>query len=201
MGNRFNIFIAIIATGISSGWIPHVLAGQEIGDRLVVVVNNFPYTQLQIEAYLDIKEALRDDPAKSQLVDGTNWRVATPSFVHDMTLYQEANRTAGFRPSKELLAKAMDRVKATIKTQDRYHQRFATLGIDDLILSDHVARILTIESLRKSRSSATSKKPGKSATNGSKDAADGQWERDLVARSIVRWFENSDNWVELNPLK
>jgi hypothetical protein len=60
-----------------------------VADRVVVAINNIPYTQLQIESYLNVKESLRDNADSSQVVNGTNWSMAIDAFTNDMMIHQD----------------------------------------------------------------------------------------------------------------
>ena len=162
-----------------------------LGDRLILTINGIPYSQLQIEGYLDVKESLRDNPGKSQLVSADNWNVALASFIKDMTLYQEANRTSGFRASRELVAKATEKVQKVIETNDRFKKRFDELGFETLTIREYIAHILSIENLRRSRASM------QNAKGGGKTAPSTDWEDELMKRALIRWFEHGKTYENL----
>lgn len=164
-----------------------------LGDRLILTINGIPYSQLQIESYLDVKESLRDNPGKSQLVDADNWNVALASFIRDMTLYQEANRTSGFRANRELVAKASEKVQKVRDNNERFQKRFAELGFEPLTIRECVAHILAIENLRRSRASM------QSAKSGTKNASpSSEWEDELMKRALIRWFEHGKTYENLS---
>lgn len=171
-----------------------------LGDRLILTINGIPYSQLQIEGYLDVKESLRDDPTKSQLVASDNWNVALSSFIKDMTLYQEANRTSGFRPNLEVVSKATERSLQAVQSTERFKARFQELGIDSSLIREYVGRILAIENLRRSRNGLLKSKT-KAADRNSNSAID--WEDELLKRTLIRWFEHGKTYesISLNSHK
>jgi len=63
-------------------------SSKSIADRVVVAINNIPYSQNQIESYIDVKESLRDDASKSQTVNSSNWTEALDVFVTDTSIHQ-----------------------------------------------------------------------------------------------------------------
>jgi len=150
-----------------------------------MAINNVPYSQLQIESYMDIKEALREDPAKSQLVSAQNWKIALAAFMKDMTLYQEAAKSSGFRPQRQGVEKTLDRVKNTLASHDNFKNKFGSLGLDDSTLREHISRLLTIDNFRRSRRGLS--------------PVSSQWEDDLQNTSIVRWFDGGKDYEEIQP--
>lgn len=177
-------------------------------DRLVVSVNNIPYSQLQIEGFLNTKEALRADAHNSQLVDATNWTVAVQAFIADMVVYQEANRSSATRPQKELVRKALDRVKNTLTLSERFQRRFLALGIHDDVIREHLSHLLAIENLKKSRQTVETK-TARASTNNSGTAASSNpnatpssnvsFENELLSRAIIRWFDNGKTYIDIHP--
>lgn len=167
-----------------------------LGDRLVLTINGIPYSQLQIEGYLDVKESLRDDPGKSQLVDKDNWNVALASFMKDMTLYQEANRTSGFRPTRDVVTKATERVQKVSDANPRFKNRFNELGFDTPTIREYISRILSIENLRRSRNALRSNK--EKDRDKPKNVAIPDWEDELMKRALIRWFEHGKTYENLN---
>lgn len=187
--------IALLLSSFVCAWISKPIEAAPLGDRLIMSVNGIPYSQLQVEGYLNIKESLRDDPAKSQLVTADNWSIALSSFIKDMALYQEANRTSGFRANRELVTKASERVQQTLQSNPRFKTRFVELGIDAPLIREYIARILAIENLRRSRNGLLTSKTSQKNQNQT------DWENDLVKRVVIRWFEHGKTYenISLSP--
>jgi hypothetical protein len=151
----------------------------KIVDRVVVSINNFPFTQLQIESYMLVKEGLRKDPENSQLVDQTNWTAARQAFVNDMIVFLEAAKTSGFKPQKSTTNKVIERFNGTIKQQTKFSQAIQKLDVDAPTIQELINKILTIESYRKSK----------------------QPTDELFKSAVVRWYDHSDHYSDLQPGK
>lgn len=167
-----------------------VTAWAIVGDRLILSINNIPFSQLQIEALMNVKETLRADPNQSQIVDQSNWALALSAFITDMTEYLEASKTSGYRPQRELVLKTTERVKLALQSSPKFKSRFAALGLDDAAIREQVTRILTIENLRRSRQGAI----------GAKDSqAPGVWQDELMRNTMIRWFDNGKTYEHIQP--
>jgi hypothetical protein len=162
----------------------------QIGDRIICVINTVPYTQLQLEAYLNVKESLRADPENSELVSSTNWTQALDAFSRDMIIYQESARSTGFRPSNEIMTKAFERVQKTVTEVKKFEERFESLSIRESQIREQLAKLLAIENIRKSRHGST---PGNTESQ--------QWEADLIKSAVIRWYDKSQTYQTLNPHK
>jgi hypothetical protein len=179
---------------IASMFTPLVFAQAEavLGDRVVVSINNIPYTQLQVEGYVNVKETLRKDIENSLPVSQDNWQIALAAFILDMVVYQEANKSSGFRPQSEGVQKSLEIVKSSLAKSPTFSNRFQKLGIDDQLIKEHLSRILTLENLRRSRKSFSREKD-----------SNNNWEEDLQKNSLVRWYDNGKIYKNLTsmPLK
>lgn len=161
-----------------------------IADRVVVAINNIPYTQLQLESYLNVKESLRDDAAASQVVKESNWAQALDAFINDMMIHQEATKSSGFRPTKETIQKLLARVEKTAASAPQFKTAFDRLRLTRQELENEILRISTVENYRKGKASLS--------TNG-KNVHD-TWQNDLKSRSIVRLFDDAKTWKNIQPL-
>ena len=159
-----------------------------LGDRLVLSINNVPYSQLQIEGYLNVKEALRGDIEKSQVVAAENWAAALAAFMLDMTLYQEATKSSGFRPQKDGIQKSLTRIESSSSKSNSFNLKFKDLGLDESAIKEHLSRILTVENLKRSRQGLDKNK-----------SANQDWEQELQKHSIVRWFDGGKNYESIRP--
>lgn len=161
-----------------------------MADRVVVAINNIPYTQLQLESYLNVKESLRDDAAASQVVKESNWAQALDAFISDMMIHQEATKSSGFRPTKETIQKLRARVEKTSASVPQFKTAFDRLRLTRPELENEILRISTVENYRKGKASLS--------TNG-KNAQD-TWQNELKSRSIVRLFNDAKTWKNIQPL-
>jgi hypothetical protein len=160
-----------------------------VADRVVVAINNIPYTQLQIESYLNVKESLRDNADSSQVVNGTNWSMAIDAFTNDMMIHQEATKSSGFRPTKESIQKLRARSEKITSSVPQFKAAFERLMLSSNEIESEILRIATVENYRKGKASLS--------TNG-KNAQAG-WEKELQSRSIVRLFDGAKTWKVIQP--
>ncbi len=159
-----------------------------IADRVLVTINNIPYSQNQVESYIDVKESLRDDAMKSQTVDGSNWTQALEVFVRDTAIHQEASKSSGFRPTKEAVQKLRLRSEKTAASVAQFKTSFDRLDLAGQRIEIEILKIATVESFRR----------GKQSLN-SKDKAI-NWETELTDRTTVRYFDDAKTWKQTNPI-
>jgi len=160
-----------------------------LADRVVVAINNIPYTQLQIESYLNVKESLRDNADSSQVVNETNWPIALDAFTNDMMIHQEATKSSGFRPTKESIQKLRARSEKITGTVPQFKSAFERLMLNSNEVESEILKIATVENYRKGKASLS--------TNG-KNTQVG-WEQELKTRSIVRLFDGAKTWKLIQP--
>lgn len=180
---RFLLFIYLI---LELAFANNALA--QIGDRIVIAINNIPYTQLQIERYINVKEALRDNIKSSQPLKASNWSEAIEAFSRDMMIHQDATKSSGFRPTKEAIARMRLKSEKSIQDAPAFKAAFERLHLDKINLETEILKIITVENYRRGK---------KSLNIDSKNATD-QWEQELINRSVVRYFEDAKQYKELS---
>ena len=151
-----------------------------VADRIVVVINNLPYSQLQVERYINVKESLRDDASKSQVVQSSNWVLALEEFTTQMAIHQDASKSSGFRPTKDGIEKLRLRCDNAAKTAPQFKPAFDRLGLNKDELENQILKILTVENYRRGKSTLNKTASGRSS-----------WENDLKEHSIVRYFDDA----------
>ncbi len=177
--NAITLFFAVCISTIVNA------ERSEITDRIVVVINSLPYSQLQVERYINVKEALRDDASRSQVVQSSNWDMALSEFIKQMAVHQEATKSSGFRPTKDAVEKLRLRCDGAAKTAPQFKPAFDRLGLTKEELEIQILKILTVENFRRGKSSLD-KTEAKKTT-----ATQPAWEMDLNARAIVRFFDDA----------
>ena len=160
-----------------------------IADRVVVAINNIPYTQLQIESYLNVKESLRDNADSSQVVNEANWLLALDAFTKDMMIHLEATKSSGFRPTKESIQKLRARSERVVGTVPQFKAAFERLMLNSVEIESEILKIATVENYRKGKASLSSN--GKTTQMG--------WEQELQSRYIVRLFDGARTWKVIQP--
>ncbi|MEI6397465.1 MAG: hypothetical protein WCO71_01725 [Pseudomonadota bacterium] len=186
-GVAFALTSSIISPA-SRGSSAEIESSIAIADRVLVTINNIPYSQNQVESYIDVKESLRDDAMKSQTVDGSNWTQALEVFVRDTAIHQEASKSSGFRPTKEAVQKLRLRSEKTAASVAQFKTSFDRLGLAGQRIEIEILKIATVESFRR----------GKQSLN-SKDKAI-NWETELTDRTTVRYFDDAKTWKQTNPI-
>ena len=164
-------------------------ADNVIADRVVVAVNNIPYTQIQIERYINVKESLRDDGASSQVVSAENWALALDAFTKDMPIHQDASKSSGFRPTREAIQKLRLRSEKTQTEAPRFKEAFRRLGLSRSEIETEILKIATVENYKR----------GKSSLNLNGRESTSSWEAELTERTIVRYFDDAKTWKSINP--
>lgn len=164
-------------------------ANVRIADRVVVAINNIPYSQLQIERYVDVKESLRDNPSSSEIVKESNWPLAIEAFVKDMTIHQEASKSSGFRPSREAILKLRMRSEKALEAAPHFKTAFEYLALDRSEIENEVLKVATVENYRR----------GKASLNSNGKSSGTNWESDLVGRTTVRLFDEAKTWKTIQP--
>jgi len=163
--------------------------GNRVADRVVVAINNIPYTQLQIERYLDVKESLRDNAESSQAVNESNWTIALDAFIKDMMIHQEATKSSGFRPTKESIQKLRARSEKTASAAPQFNAAFVKLMLANTEIEAEILKIATVENYRRGKDSLN--------LNGKNQSS--SWESELESRTIVRLFDGAKSWINISP--
>jgi hypothetical protein len=167
---------------------PPALA-REIGDRIVVAINSIPYSQLQVERYINVKESLRDNIQSSQAVQESNWTMALDVFIEDMKIHQDATKTSGFRPTKEAIQRLRLRSDKNISQSPSFKSSFERLGLDRAEVETELLKIATVENYRR----------GKKSLDSDEKSSSIKWEDELSKRSIVRYLKDAKTWINIDP--
>jgi hypothetical protein len=165
-----------------------IFATAAMVDRVILTINNIPYTQTQIERFIDVKESLRDHPETAQIVNESNWGLAIDAFITDMSIHQEASKSSGFRPTRETVQKLRLRSESSIAAAPALKSAFDRLGINRTSIETEILRVSTVENYRRGRSNLNGK---------FKDTAE-NWEKELKDRTIVRFFDDARVWKTLD---
>lgn len=178
---RIRLLIAIFA---SSAALANVIA-----DRIVVAINSIPYSQIQIERYINVKESLRDNIEKSQPVQQSNWELALAAFTTDMMIHQDATKSSGFRPTKEAIQKLRFKCEKNLSQSQVFKASFDRLGLEREEIETELLKIATVENYKR----------GKKSLDSDEKSNLGSWEDELLKRSIIRYLENAKTWTNIEP--
>ena len=163
--------------------------GKTVADRIVLAINSIPYSQIQIERYINVKETLRDSIEKSQTVQQVNWDMAINAFVRDMMIHQDATKSSGFRPTKEAIQRLRFKTEKNISQSPTFKNAFDRLGLTRTEIETELLKITTVENYRR----------GKKSLDNDEKSSGSSWEDDLAKRSIVRYFDGAKTWINLEP--
>jgi hypothetical protein len=193
-------------------------AAGTLGDRLVVSINNVPYTQRQVEVYIAIKESLRRPrrAAPVRLVSAGNWSEAVKVFSDDMLILQEAVRLGSFQTAEQNFDKYEQVVRARCKDDDGLRAVAARLGIDDLTIAKTLETVLRVAAFRRSKDrqaavAGAGAEAGKGKAKNKDDdegleedakaapAGAARWFVELEERAVVRMFQDAHDYVVIDP--
>jgi len=174
-----------------------LLAVALVGDRLVVNINNVPYTQRQAEAYISIKEALRrTDGDAVRLIDARNWKDALEVFSEDMIILQESERLGSYQGEIPQTEKFYTVVRDKMAKNAPLRDTLARLGLDEPGLQETLTLVLRVAAFRRG-------KDRQAQIVGQKDAGDGQsaarWLADLAEKTVLRHYESAKEYVPIEP--
>ncbi len=172
-----------------------------LGDRLVVSINNVPYTQRQIEAYINVKESLRKtNDGNVRVIDAGNWGDALQVFSEDMVILQEAQRLGSFASQDQLLDKYNAVVREKLGQKGELSKAVERLGIDDQTLARTLDDVLRIAAFRRSKDRQEAQTSGHVARKKAGIEAKLQWLDDLNGRAIVRPYDGAKTYVVIQPI-
>lgn len=179
------------------------VATNDVGDRVVLTINNVPFTQRQVEGYINVKECLRKNADGAvRLVNASLWRDALTVFTSDAVLLLEAQRVGGITIPDTMTKKYIDLIKAKSTSSSELKAMLDRLGLNDGGLERAVDTVLRVAAFRRSkeRQETQSQMPfGGSDGAGSAGLRVAAWQKDLMDRAIVRRYEDADQYVVIHP--
>lgn len=196
-----NLLTWILLTTFSSE--AFSMAAADLGDRVVLTINNVPFTQRQVEGYINIKECLRKSSDGSiRLVNAGLWRDALTVFTSDAVLLLEAQRVGGITIPESMTKKYLELLKTKSVSNPELKAMLARLGLNDGGLERAIDTVLRVAAFRRSkeRQETQSQLPFSGADGrGSAGLRVAAWQKDLMDRAIVRRYEDADQYVVIHP--
>lgn len=180
-----------------------------LGDRLVVSINNLPYTHRQIEAYATVREALRpgDDGTRVAVV-AANWKDAIDVFTEEMIILQEAQRLGGFQADSKIAARFQSVLDERMRSGTAVRATLDRLGYDAVGIGRVVDAVLRVATFRRSKErqpggaggdKGASQEDGPPAPASAPGGGGGPWLDELKARAVVRHYDEAFNYVTIQP--
>lgn len=153
-----------------------------LGDRLLLEINDYSYTQRQLEAHFLVQETIWSDYEK-EIINARDWVKLLNIFREDMLILLEAERYGWHRPTERDIELARQNI---LKNQTRIQSEFIRLGIDKDMLTDIIIANLKINSYRKNqKSESKGKKP--------------EWLLKLERKSFIRFYRDSSTYFPIFP--
>ena len=175
------------------------VSAKTLGDRLVIEINNAPYTRRQVEVYIAIKESLRKDGGTGlKIVNAKNWDVALKVFAWDMLIEQEASRLGSFQPSKKNIEKYLKIVRKRFATDVNLRNTKARLGVDERSVKRTLSTVLRTEAFRSSKDRQAAISGGEGDKKKQKPAI-ARWLKDLEERSVIRIYKDAMQYRIIQP--
>jgi hypothetical protein len=177
----------------------HAFAQDPVGDRLVLSINNIPYTQRQVEVYISVKEGLRKSDGPVRLIVAGNWTDALTVFSEDMIIQQEAQRLGSFQSLEQSTEKFEAVVRDKAKRDREFAQNLTRLGVDDLALVRALETVLRVAAFRRSkdRQAQVGTRPDAEDLEAQKESR--KWLDDLIDRGVVRHYQNAETFMVIQP--
>lgn len=169
-----------------------------VGDRLVLSVNGVPYSQRQVETYINVKESLRKtNDGNVRVIDKANWHDALTVFSEDMIILQEAQRLGSFSTQDQLVDKYHAVVRDKISQGGELKRSLARLGVDEPTLAKALDDVLRVAAFRRSKDRQESQ--GAKTKKMDLSQAKVEWLEDLTTRAIVRPYEGAHEYLLIEP--
>jgi hypothetical protein len=174
-----------------------------MGDRVVLTINNVPFTQRQVEGYINIKECLRKNTDGAiRLVNASLWREALMVFIGDAVLLLEAQRVGGITIPESMTSKYIDLLKTKSAANPELKAMMDRLGLNDGGLERAVDTVLRVAAFRRSKERQETQSQMPFAGVDGRGAAGlrlAVWQKDLMDRAIVRRYEDAEQYVVIHP--
>jgi len=169
-----------------------------LGDRVIMEVDHVPYTQRQLELYLLFKDILRGaEPVRK--ADPENWYALLEEFRVDMIVNQEAVRLSSFQPSAQMLAKAREIFSKRRSIDDRVMGSLQRLAVAPGTENSNFTLTLRVEAFRRGKQRQAAIQDGRNSSTMVRTLRFSQWLKDLEARAVVRYFDGSISYQDIQP--
>ena len=193
----------LVAALTFAGFAAAPALAQQLGNRLVLAINQVPYSQRQIELYTAVRVALFAPADQTgTLVDSANWNASLALFTTEMVILQEAQRLGSFGTVDAVLEKYSARLQARRTAHGKFAMALQRLGADDPALAHTLENVLRVAAFRRSKNrqeaqdisaagGATPTQPGGAA----------KWLSDLSGRAATRLYLGGDVYQTIQPVQ
>ena len=180
---------------------PASATAQQLGDRLVVAINQVPYSQRQLELYFAVRAGIRNDADQTGLfVDRSNWSASLALFTEDMMILQEAQRLGSFGSVDAMLEKYSAQLRARRAAGGAFAATLKRLGADDQALAHVLENVLRVAAFRRSKNRQEAQAlPNTTAAAQAQPGVLAKWLVDLSNRAATRTYTGANTFQMIAP--
>lgn len=181
--------------------VPTSAPAQQLGDRLVVAINQVPYSQRQLELYFAVRAGIRNDADLTGLfVDRSNWSASLALFTEDMMILQEAQRLGSFGSVDAMLEKYSAQLRARRGAGGAFAATLKRLGADDQALAHSLENVLRVAAFRRSKNRQEAQAlPNAAAAAQAQPGVQAKWLTDLNNRAATRIYAGANTFQMIAP--
>lgn len=155
--------------------------GSILGDRLLLEINTYSYTQRQLEAHMLVKKNIEAHYQTTELFNQDNWRELLNTFQQDMLILLEIERYGWYEPSPADIETAQQNI---LRNLGNNPADFVRLGIDSSMLINLIISNLKI-ALYRNRQATLSE--------------DNSWLEKLAQKNYLRLYHQSSIYQPIFP--
>lgn len=181
--------LACLFTSLGLPRLPLANAAENLGDRVIVAINDQNYTQRQLEMYFVMRQSLLENQNfAGELITQANWGEALAFFVEEMVLLQESDRIGGAVVPQEQLVRLSKRSSTQFSKNSNLEKLAKQLEMDNSLRESMLASIQRVESLKnfKNQTSLNRNSDGQN-----KNLAIKEWLNEVFSRTIIRYYKDA----------
>ena len=156
-----------------------------VGDRLIIELNQYGFTQRQMEVYLLFRSVLSPGGGESKpwLVGESNWQESVQEFRNDMMIFLETRRLGRFQPQNLRIQQANQKALAAADKDAAITGAFKRLGIDRWTSLRTIVKVMQVDEYRRLKDSS----------------GDKSWLYEIEKKYVVRRFNGTGQWLPIQP--
>ena len=155
-----------------------------VGDRLIIELNQYGFTQRQMEVYLLFRSVLSPGGvSKPWLVGENNWQESVQEFRNDMMIFLETRRLGRFQPQNLRIQQANQKALAAADKDAAITGAFKRLGIDRWTSLRTIVKVMQVDEYRRLKDSS----------------GDKSWLYEIEKKYVVRRFNGTGQWLPIQP--
>jgi hypothetical protein len=152
-----------------------------VGDRVLLEIENFYFSQRQMEVYYFTKHLALMDQGDRVAINEKNWSLLLNNYIEDMLIYQETQKIGSFFPSEKMVSSVKLKLFDLSKNDSKVRDEMRKLELSMKEISAVSAIALQVASFRQNKF--------KNKSN--------NWVDELKKKYVVRLFKGSQKFVPL----